>query len=436
MLLVQNLGITLTKGNLSERRRNLRVYVLNMRGQSLMPTTPAKAKRLLETNRAKVVKREPFTIQLQYATGETKQPITLGIDAGSKTIGLSASTEDKELYSSEIVLRTDVTDNLSARHQFRRARRNRKTRYRKPRFSNRKKPNGWLAPTIEQKIGTHLKVIENIHKILPISKIIVETAAFDIQKIKNPNITGAEYQQGDQMGFWNVREYVLFRDGHMCQHCKGKSKDKILNVHHIESRKTGGDIPNNLITLCKTCHNKHHRGEIQVKAKRGASFRDAAFMGIMRWAFYGKLKELYPSVNLTYGYITKNTRIKNNLSKEHRIDAFCIAGHPQAKQSDVWYFQKAVRRHNRQLHKAMILRGGYRKANQAAKYVFGYQLFDKVLCEGTEGFVFARRSSGYFDIRTLDGVKLSAGISYKKLRLLARRYTLLTERMMVIPPLP
>ena len=95
----------------------------------------------------------------------------------------------------------------------------------------------------------------------------MEVASFDIQKIKNPEITGGEYQQGEQLNFWNVREYVLFRDNHTCQYCHGKSGDKVLNVHHLESRKTGGDAPNNLITLCETCHKKYHEGKIQLKQK-------------------------------------------------------------------------------------------------------------------------------------------------------------------------
>lgn len=178
-----------------------------------------------------------------------------------------------------------------------------------------------------------MTVIRKACEILPIAKIIVETASFDIQKIKNPNIQGAEYRQGEQLDFWNVREYVLFRDGHTCQCCKGKSKDKILNVHHIESRKTGGNAPNNLMTLCETCHNGYHEGTIMLpkNIKRGMSFRDAAFMGIMRWALYDKLKELYPNVFMTFGYITKNTRIENGLPKEHYIDARCISGNPLAK---------------------------------------------------------------------------------------------------------
>ena len=243
----------------------------------------------------------------------------MGIDAGSKHIGVSATTESKVLYEADVELRNDIVDLLSIRRQNRRTRRNRKTRYRKPRFNNRVsiKKEGWLAPSIRQKIENHLTVVRKVHEILPITKIIVETASFDIQKIKNPGISGVEYQQGEQLDFWNVREYILWRDGHVCQCCKGKSKDKILNVHHIESRKTGGDAPNNLITLCETCHTGYHKGIVKLPKTihRGMSFRDASFMGVMRWKFYKKLKELYPDVSMTYGYITKNTRIKNNLPK-------------------------------------------------------------------------------------------------------------------------
>ena len=147
------------------------------------------------------------------------------------------------------MLRNDIVDLLSTRRSLRRTRRNRKTRYRKPRFLNRKKGDGWLAPSVENKIANHIKAVKMVHRILPITKVTVEVAQFDIQKIKNQDIQGEEYQQGEQFGFWNVREYVLFRDNHICQYCKDKSKDSILNVHHIESRKTGGNSPGNLITL-------------------------------------------------------------------------------------------------------------------------------------------------------------------------------------------
>ena len=405
------------------------VYVLSKDGKPLMPTKRlGKVRHLLKDGKAKVVKRTPFTIQLLYDSKEFVQDVSLGVDAGSKVVGLSATTKKEELFASNVVLRNDIVGLLSTRRELRHSRRHRKTRYRAARFNNRKIPKGWLAPNIRQKIGTHLKVVADVHKILPISKIIVETAAFDIQKIKNLEISEDEYQQGEQLDFWNVREYVLFRDGHVCQHCKGKSGDKILNVHHIESRKTGGNAPNNLITLCETCHKKYHNGEIELKVKRGQSFRDAAFMGIMRWAFYDKLKEIYSNVSMTFGYITKKVRIENRLEKDHCIDARCISGNPTATSLDRWYLQKTTRRHNRQLHKMTILKDGCRKANQAPKYVFGYQLFDKVrMLDGREGFIFGRRISGSFDIRMLDGQRLGGNINYKKFTLIEKRKTILVE---------
>ena len=403
------------------------VYVLNVNGQPLMPTNRrGKVKWLLRQGRAKVVRRCPFTIQLLYETGNHTQPVTLGVDAGSKVIGLSATTQAKELYAAEVQLRTDVVELLSARRAFRAARRNRTTRYRKPRFDNRRKPSGWLAPSIRQKINTHIQAVKQVHRILPITKIIVEVAAFDIQKIKNPDISGAQYQQGEQSGFWNIREYVLWRDGHACQGRKG-CKEQVLNVHHIESRMTGGNAPNNLITLCERCHNDYHKGVLKLNLKRGQSLRDAAFMGITRWAVYGELIEIYQDVKLTYGYITKNARIANGLTKTHAVDARCVSGNATVSASNDVYYQKAARKRNRQIHKATILMGGYRKLNQAPKYVYGYQLFDKVLYNSEVGFVFGRRSSGSFDIRKLDGEKLTAGVSYKKLKLLEARKSILTE---------
>ena len=412
------------------------VYVLNIEGKPLMPCKEAKARKLLKENKAKIYKKEPFTIQLLFICENQTQDITLGVDAGSKHIGLSATTKEKELYAADVELRNDIVDLLSTRRQNRRTRRNR-LRYRKPRFNNRvhSKKNGWLAPSVKQKIQTHLKVVEDIHKLLPITKIVVETASFDIQKIKNPEIHNEEYQQGEQLEFWNVREYVLFRDNHTCQCCKGKSKDKVLNVHHIESRKTGGNAPNNLITLCETCHKGYHNGTVELPKtiKRGMSFKDATFMGIMKWSFYNRLKEIYPNVFMTYGYITKNIRIKNNLPKDHYIDARCISGNPNAEPLGYYFYQKKVRCHNRQIHKANILKGGKKKLNQASYLVKGFRLFDKVEFEGQVYFIFGRRSSGYFDIRKLNGEVISRSASWKKLKLLEIRKSLLMERRVLLP---
>lgn len=407
------------------------VYVLNRDGQPLMPTGRCgKVRRLLRDKKAKAVKRCPFTIQLLYEAETNTQPITLGVDAGSKHIGVSAATEDKVLYEADVELRDDIVKLLSARREQRSARRNRKTRYRKPRFNNRKRTDGWLAPSVQQKVDCHLQVIANMHKLLPITKVVIEAASFDIQKIKNPEISGTDYQQGDQLGFWNVREYVLFRDGHTCQCCKGKSKDPILNVHHIESRKTGGDTPNNLITLCETCHKGYHAGTLKLPEtiRRGMSFRDEAFMGIMRWAVYNRLKEQYQEVSLTYGYLTKNTRIKNGLPKEHYIDARCISGHPDAEPLGYVFYQKKVRCHNRQIHKSTINRGGYRKLNQAPYTVFGFRLWDKVIYKKEECFVQGRRSSGYFQLKRLDGSTVTPAVSYTKLRLVETEKHYITER--------
>lgn len=410
------------------------VYVISKNGQPLMPTeNHAKVRILLKTKKAKVTKRCPFTIQLAYDSTNYTQEVTLGVDAGSKHIGLSATTKDKVLFESDVELRNDITNLLSTRQQNRRARRNRKTRYRKPRFNNRRRKDGWLAPSVQNKVNTHLTVIRKAHEILPIAKIIVEVASFDIQKIKNPTISGTKYQQGERLGFWNIREYVLFRDGHTCQCCKGKSKDKILNVHHIESRKTGGDAPNNLITLCKTCHTGYHKGTVKLPKtiRRGMSFRDATFMGILRWAFYNKLKEIYPNVSLTYGYITKNTRIESGLPKDHYIDARCISGNPKAISDGTVYYQKKVRCHNRQIHKNTILKGGNRKRNQAPYEVMGFRLYDKVKWKTQSCFIFGRRSTGRMDLRLLDGTKINASVGCKNLRLLEMRKNILIEQRKV-----
>lgn len=418
------------------------VYVLNMQGQPLMPCKESKARKLLRDNLAIVVKREPFTIQLIFECENQTQDITLGVDAGSKHIGLSATTNKKELYAADVELRTDIIDLLSTRRQNRRTRRNR-LRYRKPRFNNRvkSKNKGWLAPSIENKIQTHFNIVEKIHKILPITKIIVETASFDIQKIEKPEIQGKEYQQGETQGFENLREYVFWRDNYTCQWCKGKSKDPVLHIHHWNYwNGDHTDKPSSTITLCHTCNDsKNHKPEANMlwgwKPKITNSYRDAAFMGIMRWTFYNRLKEIYGNVKMTYGYITKNTRINNKLPKEHYIDALCITNNPKVERLGYYYYIKQVRKHNRQIHKANILKGGVKKLNQAPYFVKGFRLFDKVKYDNQECFIFGRRSSGYFDLRKLDGTNIHKSASYKKLNLLQPRQSLLVERRMAIPAL-
>jgi len=413
-----------------EKDFNLLIYVISKNNNPLMPTNRfGRVRRLLKDKMAKVISYEPFVIQLLYDSEEYVQPITIGVDAGSKTIGISVSTETKELFVAEVQLRNDIVNLLSTKRQYRRIRRSR-LRYRKPRFLNRvkSKHKGWIAPSIEQKINSHIKIIDKIHQILPISKIIVETAQFDIQKIKNLDIDGIEYQQGEQFGFWNVREYVLFRDNHQCQGKKG-CKNKIFQVHHLESRKTGGNRPDNLITLCKECHSNYHEGKLKLDKKKKNIFRDASHMNIMRWKLFKQLKDKFETVECTYGYITKFNRIKNSLEKSHINDAWCISGNFKAKRLNLYFYIKKVRCHNRQIHKAKILKGGKKKLNKSSYLVKGFRLFDKVEFKGIKCFIFGRRATGYFDIRKLDGEVVNRSASYKKLKFIQiMNYLLIEDR--------
>ena len=200
------------------------VFVLAKDGRPLMPCSPAKAKHLLKKGLAKVRRRTPFTIQMLVVTKHCTQEVILGVDAGSKTVGLSCGTADKELFAGEMIPRNDVVEKLSARREFRRARRNRKTRYRQPRFNNRvkSKHKGWLAPSVEVKIQEHITVIRRICRLLPVSKVIIEGVEFDLQLIKavaegKPVPQGEDYQKGEMLGYYNVRQYVLWRDGYKCR---------------------------------------------------------------------------------------------------------------------------------------------------------------------------------------------------------------------------
>ena len=416
------------------------VYVLNKYGKPLMPTTRyGRVRRLLRKGLAVVVDYRPFTIQLTYVTPNGVQEVRLGVDAGTKHVGFSATTKKKVLFEAELLLRSDIVEKLSTRGEFRRDRRNRKTRYRKSRFLNRtcsKKP-GWIAPSVRQKVDCHIHWISKICKLLPISKITVETAQFDTQLLKAqeqglPLPQGTDYQKGEQLGFWNVREYVLFRDGHKCQCCKGKSKDIKLNVHHIESRKTGGDAPNNLITLCSECHAKYHRGEIELPktARRGTSLRDATQMGIMRKALFNRLNEEIGSeipCFETYGYITKSTRSKYGLPKAHTIDARCIGGNPCACSDGKYLIIRKLRANNRQLHHATIRPGGKRRNNQAPREVRGFRLMDSVEYAYRECFLSGRRVSGSFSVANITGKVLADSASYKKLTLKHHNNTYIME---------
>ena len=219
-----------------------------------MPCKPAKAKRILRNGKAKVVQMEPFVIQLVFNSSGYKQPMTLGVDAGYKNIGLSAISDKKELYKSMVQLRTDIPKLLTERSMFRRTRRNRKTRYRKPRFNNRNIPKGWLAPSIQHKLDSYIRLVDTVKRLLPITKTIVEVASFDTQKMQNPEISGTEYQHGTLQGY-EIREYLLEKWNRKCAYCSKRNVP--LEIEHIIPKSRGGtDRISNLTLSCRECNQK------------------------------------------------------------------------------------------------------------------------------------------------------------------------------------
>lgn len=389
-----------------------------------MPCSPGKAARLLQAGRAEVYRLAPFTIRLLVATGEAKQAVVVGIDPGFKKVGVSAITNNKEVYRAEVALRTDLVELNSERRMYRRSRRNRKTWYRKPRFLNRRKQEGWLAPSVQHKLESHGKIVQRLLDVLPVTKVKIETASFDLQKIKDPAIEGVGYQQGEQSGFWNVREYVLYRDKHICRQCSGRSKDKRLQVHHLNSRMTGGDRPDNLVTVCVSCHERITQGEITCTAKPGKGFKAETVMNSVCSRLPGLIEMFGVKVGTTYGYITKMRREMLRLPKSHTNDAFVIAGGQTELRSNTVLYQKQVRKCNRKLYK------GTRShlKNTSDRFVCGFQRYDQVRWGNIVGFIYGRRATGYFDIRKLDGTKIHSSAKAKELRLLVSAKTILTEK--------
>ncbi|MBT9174348.1 MAG: hypothetical protein DDT21_02762 [Syntrophomonadaceae bacterium] len=327
------------------------VYVLSKEGRPLMPTDRhGKVRHMLKSGKARVVKAKPFTVQLTYETTSYTQEVTLGVDAGYQHIGFSAVTGGEELISGEVHLLEDMSNRISDRAMYRRQRRSR-LRYRRNKGLDNNKPEGWLAPSIQHKLDGHIKLVTWVKSLLPVTRVIIEVANFDIQAIKNPGISGKEYQQGEQSGHWNLREYILHRDNHQCQNpdCNNKAKAPILQVHHIGFwRDDYTDRPGNLNTLCDKCHRSenHKQGNLLWGWRpKVRPFRAETFMSTVRWKLVNTLE-----CEHTYGYITKTRRIELKLEKSHANDAFVIAGGTTQTQCNPLEIVQ-VRRHNRSLQK-------------------------------------------------------------------------------------
>ena len=415
------------------------VYILDKENKPLMPTNRhGKARRLLKLKMAEVVRKNPFTIKLLYDCNNCTQPITLGVDSGTKHQGFSATSEKQELYTSQIEERDDIKELLVTRREARSTRRSRKTRYRAPRFNNRisSKHKGWLAPSVEHRIDSHIKEINLICSILPVTSINIEVADFDLQKLKADlyelsKPVSTDYQEGEMPGFSNLRQYILYRDNYKCKCCKGASKDNVLEVHHLISRKIAGNAPSNLITLCKTCHDGYHAGNVILPKfnNKSLQFKDSTQMGIMKWNLYNRLKMLYPEkkIKLTYGYITKFNRIKYGLEKSHVTDTFCTTENFNANRLGYFYLKKKVRCHNRQIHKFKIEKGGVRKLNQAPFKVKNFELFDKVEFNNQICFITGRRTSGYFALKDINYNKISDSVKFDKLKFISHSSGFLEE---------
>ena len=408
------------------------IFVQDFEGNPLMPTSPARARQLLRSGDAVLVDRAMFLIRLTRPSASCRQETTMGVDLGSHHVGVSVTTDRRELLSSEVLLRDDISRRLLKRREMRHGRRFRKTRYRAARFDNRtaSKKRGWLAPSIRHKVDSIVGICCRINKILSIDTVVCEGGKFDAQAVMNPEIYGKEYQQGPQSGFDNVKAYVRWRDRYSCQNCGARGADVRLEVHHIRHRMEGGsDRPDNLVTLCHECHRRHHEEGMPLKVKVPSSMRDMSAMNIIRRYIIDSLKKEFPSVRETWGYITARGRRMANISKGHTEDAFIISGNIYAERVGYVHMWRQLPRHSRKLHEEVPHRGGKRKSKVAVKWIAArktgtvFRRFDKVKANGSEGFI-AGSTNGKLVIKDIywkptAGVKTS--ITPNKVGLIARQ---------------
>jgi len=402
-----------------------------------MPTTPARARRKLDHGKAEVVQREPFTIRLNYEVDGEKntEEVRVGLDTGSKKAGVSAVRKDGEvLYQSRVELRTDIRSKMDRRRRYRRTRRSRRTRYRELRFDNRRREEGWLPPSLKSKAESMVKAVKKLSEILPIDSVNVEVAPFDMQKVKNPDIEGEEYQNGELKGHTSVRQYVLYRDKHQCINCK---KDDVpLQTHHIQPRSEGGtDKPSNMISLCVECHEKVHSGEIELSERSlkywtKKEYRFMSHVNSMKDRIVDELKKLFDDVKVTFGNITKAVRKRLRLDKSDVNDSIAIASQDFIDDGIVsklghTFIQRCLPKGRYRLHKGE--RSEVSISADDSDY-FGFNRWDKVeLPNGTVGFVKGRRKSGYFDISDIHGNSYVHSIKHGKLRLIFKAGTIITE---------
>lgn len=403
----------------------MKVFVLSQGGTPLMPTTPWRARLWLKARRAKVVRREPFTIQLCFETTCYTQPVTLGVDTGSQRVGVAATSHGGVLFQAEVQLRTDIGEKLTQRRTYRRARRSRKTRYRAPRFTNRRRPAGWLPPSVCSKLAATLKAVRFVAALLPVRQVNVEFASFDSRKMRDPEIRGTSYQHGSLFGY-QVREYLLEKWQRTCVYCG--AKDRALQIEHLVPKARGGsDSVDNLTLACAPCNQrKGHRtaaefGFPHLQEQARLPLRDAAHVSSLKKALLAQLKQDYGDgrVQVRYGYQTKYQRIQVlDLPKSHTHDAVAIA----------CKIGERVRPAETTYHIRCLARGQYQRFNGprsehkcwAPRKVRGFKLYEVVRVRGEIGYIAGRREKGAFLIKDVTNGKKLAEVTPRTLVRVAR----------------
>jgi 5-methylcytosine-specific restriction endonuclease McrA len=424
----------------------MRVLVLDQHKHPLDPCHPARARDLLKSGRAKVYKRYPFIIIMQDRSVEdsTTHPHRIKLDPGSRISGIAILNDatGEVVFAAEIEHRGgQIKSSIDARRNVRRSRRQRKTRYRKPRFSNRRRKNGWLAPSLQSRVENLLTWISRLKRYAPVEEISMEIVSFNTQLMQNPEISSIEYQQGELMGY-EVRQYILEKWGRECAYC-GK-KGVPLQIDHIHARSKGGtDRVSNLTLACHSCNQKKGNKDVReflknkperlarVEQQAKTPLKDAAAVSSTRWELYHRLKHTGASVEVGSGGLTKYNRTKRGLDKSHWGDAACVGSSTplRLRVKDVEAIRiKAVGYSNRQMRR--VDKYGFpRTGAKGKKQQYGYQTGDIVKAvvnkgkkKGVHIGKVAVRASGNFNIETRRGVIMGISHRYCKLKQRADGY--------------
>lgn len=314
------------------------VFVVDTKHQPLNPVHPGRARILLASGRAAVLKRHPFTIVLSRVVDEPHiQPLRVKLDPGSKTTGIAVvnDTSGEVVFAAELQHRGSVIkQRLDDRRAHRRFRRQRKTRYRPARFHNRRRRTAWLPPSLESRITNVLTWVKRLHRLCSVTALSVELVKFDTQLLEQPDIQGVDYQQGTLQGY-EIREFLLERWHRRCAYCGASSMP--LQVEHIRPRaKNGGNRVSNLTLACEPCNKEKGTQDVEVfladkpavlsrlLAQVQSPLKDAAAVNATRWTLYKRLQALGLPIECGSGGLTKYNRTARSLPKTHWLDACCV----------------------------------------------------------------------------------------------------------------